>query len=160
LLPPYDARVTTSATVLAANNQGSGVGSLLLPIILVVFVALMFFSQRRRRAAAVQARQGLGPGAVVITAGGLHATVQSVQDGVASLEIAPGVVSQYEVVSIARVVSRPGDGSGADDGDATSDRDAHEVIDGPAAGGGTSGEQVRLRKLPPEDQPPGAGRLA
>lgn len=142
----------TSATVLAATNSGGGVGGFLLPVILVVFVGLMFLSQRRRKAAAAQSRAGLGPGAVVVTAGGLHATVQTVEDGVASLEIAPGIICQYEVVSIARVVSRPGgDPDGGPDGGFGSSRVAAD--DG-------AGDGVSLHKLPPDDQPPASGRPA
>jgi len=141
----------TSAAVLAATSNSGGVGTLILPLILIVFVAFMFLSQRRRRTALAQARQGLGPGAVVITAGGLHATVQSVDGGVVSLEVAPGVVCQFEAASIARVVSRPGDAlGGSHDGDGST-----------TGTSGSSGalrrvqdEEVSLRKLPPDDQPP------
>jgi len=141
----------TSAAVLAATSNSGGVGTLILPLILIVFVAFMFLSQRRRRSALARARQGLGPGAVVVTAGGLHATVQSVDGGVVSLEVAPGVVCQFEAASIARVVSRPGDAlGGSHDGDGST-----------TGTSGSSGalrrvqdEEVSLRKLPPDDQPP------
>jgi len=149
----------TSAAVLAATNNSGGAGTLILPLILIVFVAFMFLSQRRRRTSAAQMRQGLGPGAVVITAGGLHATVLSVDGGVVSLEVAPGVVCQFEAASIARVVSRPGD---ALDGSAAG---AGGISTGTSGGAGAlrrvQDEEVSLRKLPPDDQPPPASeRLA
>jgi preprotein translocase subunit YajC len=47
----------------------------------------------------------LRKGDEIITAGGLHATVQSIEDEVLEIEVAPGVVARLDRRAVAAVVS-------------------------------------------------------
>ena len=60
--------------------------------------------KRRREAAAMQS--SLGAGDEVVTIGGLHATVVSIDDDVVTVEIAPGVNARFARPAIARIVSQ------------------------------------------------------
>lgn len=51
-------------------------------------------------------QSSLGVGDHIVTIGGLHGTVVSIDDDVASLEIAPGVTVQFARQAIARTVAK------------------------------------------------------
>ena len=51
-------------------------------------------------------QSSLGAGDEVVTIGGLHATVVSIDDDVVTVEIAPGVNARFARPAIARVVSQ------------------------------------------------------
>jgi preprotein translocase subunit YajC len=51
-------------------------------------------------------QSALGPGDQIVTIGGMHATVVSVDADVVTVEIAPGVEVKYARPAIARVVSQ------------------------------------------------------
>jgi len=81
-----------------------------MPLLLIVLLfGVMYFmmirpqQKRRREAQAMQA--ALGPGDDVVTIGGLHATVVSVDDDVVTVEISPGVHVRFARPAIARVVN-------------------------------------------------------
>jgi preprotein translocase subunit YajC len=84
---------------------GNGNGSLLL--ILVLFAGLLFASSRSRRRVQRQREETLGrleAGAEVVTTSGLHASVVEVlDDGTVRLETAPGQVSRWDRLAVARV---------------------------------------------------------
>ncbi|MFG1608963.1 preprotein translocase subunit YajC [Actinoplanes sp. NPDC049265] len=84
-----------------------------MPLVLIVLLfAVMYFmmirpqQKRRREAQAMQST--LGPGDEIVTIGGLHATVVSVDDDVVTVEIAPGVNARFARPAIARVVTSVG----------------------------------------------------
>lgn len=85
--------------------MGNGNGSLLL--ILVLFALLLLASSRSRRRVQRQRQETLGrlePGAEVVTTSGLHASVVEVlDDGTIRLETAPGQVSRWDRMAVARV---------------------------------------------------------
>ena len=85
--------------------MGNGNGSLLL--ILVLFAGLLFASSRSRRRVQRQREETLGrleAGAEVVTTSGLHASVVEVlDDGTVRLETAPGQVSRWDRLAVARV---------------------------------------------------------
>jgi preprotein translocase subunit YajC len=78
-------------------------------IILVALFALMWFllirPQRRRSEAQMTMQDRLRIGDEIITAGGLHATVQSIEGEVLEIEIAPGTVVRLDRRAVAAVVS-------------------------------------------------------
>jgi preprotein translocase subunit YajC len=93
--------------VLAAASSGGG-GSftplLLIVLLFVVMYFLMIRPQQKRRREAVQMQNQLGPGNRIVTIGGMHGTVVSIDDDVVTVEISPGVRAQFARPAIARVV--------------------------------------------------------
>ena len=89
--------------------QASGGGSFTPLLLIVLLFGVMYFmmirpqQKRRREAQAMQA--SLGPGDEIVTIGGLHATVVTVDDNVVTVEMAPGVHARYSRPAIARVVT-------------------------------------------------------
>ena len=85
--------------------MGNGNGSLLL--VLVLFAVVLFASSRSRRRVQRQREETLGrlqAGAEVVTTSGLHASVVEVlDDGTLRLETAPGQVSRWDRLAVARV---------------------------------------------------------
>jgi preprotein translocase subunit YajC len=94
--------------LVAAQAQGGGSFLPLLFIVLLfgVMYFLMIRPQQKRRREAMQLQAALAPGDDIVTIGGLHATVISVDADVVTLEIAPGVNVRYARPAIARVVQR------------------------------------------------------
>jgi preprotein translocase subunit YajC len=90
---------------------GSSGGGSLFPLLLIVLLfAVMYFlmirPQQKRRREAQEMQQTLGAGDEIVTIGGLHATVVSVDDDVVTVEIAPGVNARFARPAIARVVTQ------------------------------------------------------
>ena len=93
-----------SVTVLAVES-GAGNGALsFLPLLLIVAVFyLLLIRPQQRKAKAHQALvQSIGIGDRVITIGGLHATVESIDEDTARLELAPGTTVTITRGAIAR----------------------------------------------------------
>jgi preprotein translocase subunit YajC len=78
-------------------------------IIIVVLFALMWFllirPQRRRSQAQLSMQDQLRAGDEIITAGGLHGTVVSIEDDVLEIEIAKDTVARLDRRAVAAVVS-------------------------------------------------------
>ena len=76
-------------------------------IILVALFALMWLflirPQRRRSEAQLEMQDRLRTGDEIITAGGLHATIRSIEDDVLAIEIAPGTVARLDRRAVAAV---------------------------------------------------------
>lgn len=110
---------------LVAESAGSGNPlSLFLPFVLIigVFYFLVMRPQQKRRREAAELQNKLGPGDEIVTIGGLHGTVVSVDDDVVTLEIAPEVQVRFARPAIARVVTR------ADEPAAEADEVADETV--------------------------------
>jgi preprotein translocase subunit YajC len=90
--------------------QASGGGSyfplLLIVLLFVVMYFLMIRPQQKRRRDAQSMQSALGAGDEIVTIGGLHATVVSVDDDVVTVEIAPGVNARFARPAIARIVTQ------------------------------------------------------
>jgi preprotein translocase subunit YajC len=87
---------------------GSGFTTILFLLLLFgVVYFLMIRPQQKRRREAQTMQNTLGPGDEIVTIGGLHGTVVSIDSDVATLEIAPGVVVTFARPAIARVLPRP-----------------------------------------------------
>ncbi|EGD56041.1 preprotein translocase subunit YajC [Gordonia neofelifaecis] len=98
--------------------------SLILPLMLALMAGFMFFSirnQKKRAAAMNEMQSSLEPGARVQLHSGLFATVVDAGDGgneVVKLELAPGVVTEWNRLAIREVVSPEDDAVDADGSDA------------------------------------------
>ena len=96
--------------VLAAGSllaQSAGAGASLaqfIPylLIVVVFYLLLIRPQQRKARQHQQLIASIGPGDRVVTIGGLHATVQTIDNETAILEIAPGTSITLARAAIAR----------------------------------------------------------
>ena len=77
-------------------------------IVIVVLFALMWFllvrPQRKRSNAQLVMQDNLRKGEEVITAGGLHGTVVSIEEDVLEIEIAKGTVVRLDRRAVAAVV--------------------------------------------------------
>ena len=91
----------------AASGSGNGFTTILFLLLLFgVVYFLMIRPQQKRRREAQNMQSQLGPGDQIVTIGGLHGTIVSIDDDVATVEIAPGVVVTFARAAIARTVPR------------------------------------------------------
>lgn len=77
---------------------------LVLLVLLALPTILMNKRQRAKMAEIQQLQDALQPGDRVVTTAGLHADVVSLSGDLVDLEIAPGVVTTWEKMSVVRVV--------------------------------------------------------
>ena len=79
-------------------------------IVLVGLFAVMWLllirPQRKRSVAQLTMQDRLRAGDEIITAGGLHATVKSIEDEVLDIEIAPGTVVRLDRRAVAAVAAQ------------------------------------------------------
>ena len=79
-------------------------------IVLVGLFAVMWLllirPQRKRSVAQLTMQDRLRAGDEIITAGGLHATVKSIEDDVLDIEIAPGTVVRLDRRAVAAVAAQ------------------------------------------------------
>ncbi len=85
--------------------------------IAVVFYFLIVRPQRTRAQQQRRLVDSLGSGDRVVTIGGLHGTIQSVDEDTVQLELAPNVVVTFAKQAIARRMVDDDDDSDADDSD-------------------------------------------
>jgi len=80
-------------------------------IVFVALIALMWFllirPQRRRTESQLSMQDQLRAGDEIITAGGLHAIVRSIEDDVLEIELAPETIVRLDRRAVAAVVSEP-----------------------------------------------------
>ncbi|WP_433295078.1 preprotein translocase subunit YajC [Actinoplanes sp. CA-030573] len=96
--------VYLSAAASGAGNSFTTILFLLLLFGVVYF--LMIRPQQKRRREAQELQNQLGPGDEIVTIGGLHGVIVSIDADVVTLEIAPGVVVTFARQAIARVAQR------------------------------------------------------
>jgi preprotein translocase subunit YajC len=107
----------------AAGSGGSGFTTILFLLLLFgVVYFLMIRPQQKRRREAQSMQSSLGAGDRIVTIGGLHGTVMSIDDNIATLEIAPGVTVQFARQAIARVLPR-------EDADAVADAEPEVPVE-------------------------------
>jgi preprotein translocase subunit YajC len=110
--------------LIAAPQQGGG--SSVVPLLMIVLLfGVMYFMmirpQQKRRREAERMQSALAAGDEIVTIGGLHGTVISVDTDTVMLEISPGVNARYARPAIARVINqanRPADSPVTDGTDA------------------------------------------
>lgn len=93
--------------VLAQEQQGSPLGSLVLLVPLILAFYFLAIRPGRKRMQQMQAVQNsLEPGRRVVTTAGLYATVTGIDeaDGTLTLEIAPGVHATFARGAVLKVV--------------------------------------------------------
>lgn len=80
----------------------------LLPLVLLFIVVWMFMirPQRQRKEAQAQMQDNLRVGDEIITAGGLHASVVSIEGEVVEIELAPETVARLDRRAISLIVPR------------------------------------------------------
>lgn len=101
--------------LLAQTNNGSGLaGFLPLLVIVAVFYLLLIRPQQRKAKQQQQLISSIGVGDRVITIGGIHGTVETLDDATMRLEVAPGMSITMARSAIARRVF---DADGPDESD-------------------------------------------
>ena len=121
----------------AAATSGSGNGFTTILFLLLLFGVVYFLMirpQQKRRRDALQLQSSLGAGDHIVTIGGLHATVVSIEDDVATVEIAPGVDVRFARAAIARVLPNDDSAATAADEEPADDEpvEAEPVVEEPA----------------------------
>lgn len=81
-----------------------------MPLLMIVLLfGVMYFMmirpQQKRRREAQQMQSTLGPGAEIVTIGGMYATVVESDSETVTLEAAPGVQVRYSRQAVARVLN-------------------------------------------------------
>ena len=82
-------------------------GYIFILILLVGMWFLLIRPQRRRTDAQMTMQDHLRAGDEIITAGGLHAKVRSIEDDVLEIELAPETIVRLDRRAVAAVVSEP-----------------------------------------------------
>lgn len=118
--------VPALAMLLAAEGQTGGGGGFasFLPLLLIiaVFYLLLIRPQQRKARQHQELVRSIGTGDVVVTIGGIHGTVETIDEDTVRLEVAPGTVLTMTRAAIARRVVDAD--SGVEDDDLSSDPDA------------------------------------
>jgi|SRR5450756_772193 len=102
-------------------------------IILLFGVGMLWFMSRRTRKQQQEAarfRDNLEAGQEVMTGSGLFGTVVEVEGDRVTLEIAPGITSQWLKAAIAKVVEPPLEDEELEDGEEPEDEFEDEDVDG------------------------------
>jgi preprotein translocase subunit YajC len=100
--------MATEAFAMAGNAAAQGQGSSYQPIIMMVAMFAIFYfllirPQQKRAKQQKEMMNSLQAGEAVVTAGGLHGTIVSVEEGTVILEIAKGVKIKVSRASITEV---------------------------------------------------------
>lgn len=92
------------ATVLAQAGDGGNpiTGFLPLILIVVVFWLLLIRPQQKRAKAQRELVTSLGPDDRIVTVGGLHGTITSVDEDTIRVEVSPGMVLTFAKGAVAR----------------------------------------------------------
>lgn len=89
------------ASILLQSQSGGGMSSIFMIIAMVaIFYFFMIRPQNKKQKEIKQAREALGKGDKVVTAGGIHGKIREVKGDVVSVEIAPNVTINVDKASI------------------------------------------------------------
>jgi preprotein translocase subunit YajC len=99
--------VNTLATVLAAENEGSPIGLLILLIPFGLLIWLMVVPQRKQKARQQQLLSSLEVGDEVMTTGGIVGQITYLEDDLVHIEIDHDVVIRVAKSAIARSMAEP-----------------------------------------------------
>jgi preprotein translocase subunit YajC len=83
------------SSLVAATSSSSGSSSLLIFALPLLLIGWMFYSGRRRTRQAQALQSSLGVGDEVTTTSGLLGRITALDDGVATLEVSPGVTIRF-----------------------------------------------------------------
>lgn len=94
---------TVSVTLAQTGGGASALGGLLpFLLIIVVFYFLLIRPQQNRAKKQRQLVSSLGPNDRVVTIGGIHGTIMTVDEDTVRLEISPGTVITFAKAAVAR----------------------------------------------------------
>ena len=79
------------SSFVAATTSGSGTGTLLIFALPVLLIGYMFLTQRRRQKAVQSMQSSLAVGDEVATTSGFLGRITALDDGIATVEVSPGV---------------------------------------------------------------------
>lgn len=79
------------SSFVAAATSGSGTSTLLIFALPVLLIGYMFITQRRRQKAVLSMQSSLAVGDEVTTTSGFLGRITALDDGIATLEVSPGV---------------------------------------------------------------------
>lgn len=112
------ALLTITAPAVLAQEDGAGAlfsGLLPLVFLIAIFYFLLIRPQQKRAKQQRELVQSLEVGDRIVTLGGVHGTVQFVDDDIMHLEVAPGTTMTFSRQSVARRLVDAD--SGADSGE-------------------------------------------
>ncbi len=96
-----------SILVQAAQGGGGLSGILMIVAMIVVFYFFMIRPQSKKQKEIKKAREAMAKGDKVVTAGGIHGRIHSIQDNIIMLEIAPNVQIKVDKNSVYPVGQQP-----------------------------------------------------
>ncbi len=97
-----------SSILLQQSAQGGGwSGMILIIAMIVIFYFFMIRPQSKKQKEIKKAREALGKGDKVVTAGGIHGTIKEVADQTVLIDIAPNTTVKIDKGSIYPVVEQP-----------------------------------------------------
>ena len=124
---------------LAASGAGAGNSFTTILFLLLLFGVVYFLMirpQQKRRREALNMQNQLGPGDQIVTIGGLHGTIVSIDDDVATLEVAPGVQVKFARQAIARTLPK----QEAEESAAADEVEAEPAVQEPAVADDTAAD--------------------
>lgn len=86
--------------MLQAAQSGGYSGIIMIVAMVVIFYFFMIRPQSKKQKELKKAREALGKGSKVVTAGGIHGRVKEVKEAVMIIEIAPNVTIKVDKGSI------------------------------------------------------------
>lgn len=89
------------------GGASSWSGMILIIAMIVVFYFFMIRPQSKKQKELKKAREAMGKGSKVVTAGGIHGTIKEVNDTTFMIEVAPGVTLKLDKGSIYPVSETP-----------------------------------------------------
>ncbi len=93
--------MTTLATILLQASQGGGwSGMIMILAMIVIFYFFMIRPQSKKQKEIKKAREAMGKGDQVVTAGGIHGRIRSLTETVVNIEVAPGVEIKVDKTSV------------------------------------------------------------
>ena len=102
---------TEAATEGAAQTPGFGSMLPLIAMIFIVFYFLILRPQKKEQAKRQEMNDGLGKGDAVVTIGGIHGTVESLdtEKGIVTLAVAPKVNMKFNKSAIGSIEHKKGE---------------------------------------------------
>ena len=102
------------SSLVAATSSSGGSSSLLIFALPLLLIGWMFYTQRRRGKESRTMQSSLGIGDEVTTTSGLFGRITELDEGVATLEVSPGVSVRFDRRAIAGPAPTATDSPSAD----------------------------------------------
>ncbi len=93
--------------LLQAQSGGGFSGIIMIVLMIAIFYFFMIRPQNKKQKEIKQAREALGNGDRVVTAGGIHGKIREVNDTYFIIEIAPNVSIKVDKNSVYPVAQQP-----------------------------------------------------